>query len=53
MGIVLATQATEIIHAAKDCGKNKVQTDYSLAPDDTGLQRVLSVTRRYYGADFN
>ncbi len=51
MGVVLATQATEIIHAAKDC-ENKVQTDYSLAPDDTGRTRV-SVTRRYYGADFN
>jgi hypothetical protein len=51
MGLVLSTQAPEIIHAAPGC-ENKVQTDYSLAPDDTGRTRV-SVTRRYYGADFN
>jgi hypothetical protein len=51
MAMVLATQTTEIIHAAKDC-ENKVQTDYSLVPDDTGRTRV-SVTRRYYGEDFN
>jgi len=51
MGLVLATQASEIIHAAPGC-ENKVQTDYSLAPDNTGRTR-LSVTRRYYGADYN
>jgi transglutaminase-like putative cysteine protease len=51
MGVVLGTQAAEIVHAAPDC-ENRVQTDYSLAPDNTGRTR-LSVTRRYYGADYN
>jgi hypothetical protein len=51
MGLVLSTQASEIIRAAPDC-ENKVQTDYSLAPDNTGRTRV-SVTRRFYGADYN
>ncbi|HUD49843.1 MAG TPA: DUF3857 domain-containing protein [Candidatus Baltobacteraceae bacterium] len=51
LGLVLSTQASEIIHAAPDC-ENKVQTDYALAPDNTGRTR-LSVTRRYYGADYN
>jgi hypothetical protein len=51
MGLVLSTQASEVIHAAPDC-ENKVQTDYTLAPDNTGRTRV-SVTRRFYGADYN
>jgi hypothetical protein len=51
MGLVLGTQASEIIHAAPDC-ENKVQTDYSLAPDNTGRTRV-TVIRRFYGADYN
>jgi hypothetical protein len=51
IGMVLSTQAPEVIHAAADC-ENKVQTDYTLVPDDTGRTRV-KVTRRYYGGDFN
>jgi transglutaminase-like putative cysteine protease len=51
MGLVLSAQISEIIRAAPDC-ENKVQTDYSLAPDNTGRTR-MSVTRRYYGADYN
>jgi transglutaminase-like putative cysteine protease len=51
LGLVLSTRASEIIHAAPDC-ENKVLTDYSLAPDNTGRTRI-SVSRRYYGADYN
>ncbi|HEY3913591.1 MAG TPA: DUF3857 domain-containing protein, partial [Verrucomicrobiae bacterium] len=51
MGIVLASQAPEILRAAADC-ENRVETDYTLAPDNTGKTRV-SVTRRYYGEDYN
>ncbi|HEY3856015.1 MAG TPA: DUF3857 domain-containing protein [Verrucomicrobiae bacterium] len=51
IGMVLSTQAPEVIHAAAEC-ENKVQTDYTLVPDDTGRTRV-KVTRRYYGGDFN
>jgi hypothetical protein len=51
LGLVLSSQACEVIHAAPDCG-NKVETDYTLALDDTGRTRV-SVTRRYYGGDYN
>ena len=51
LGLVLSSQASEVIHAVPGC-ENKVQTDYTLAPDNTGRTRV-SVTRRYYGADYN
>jgi hypothetical protein len=51
MGLVLASQASEIIHAVPGC-ENKMETVYTLAPDNTGRTRV-SVTRRYYGAEFN
>jgi len=51
LGVVLASQAFEVIHAAAGCG-NKVETDYALAPDNTGRTR-LTVTRRYYGTDYN
>jgi transglutaminase-like putative cysteine protease len=51
MGLVLSTQTPTVIHAVAGC-ENKVQTDYTLAPDNTGRTRV-SVTRRYYGSDYN
>src|ERR1700722_4340964 len=51
MGLVLSSQASEVIHAAPSC-ENRVETDYTLAPDNTGKTR-LSVTRRYYGANYN
>ncbi len=51
IGMVLSTQAPTVIQAAADC-ENKVQTDYTLVPDDMGRTRV-KVTRRYYGGDFN
>jgi transglutaminase-like putative cysteine protease len=51
LGVVLSSQASEVIHALRGC-ENKIETDYTLAPDNTGRTR-LSVTRRYYGADFN
>jgi transglutaminase-like putative cysteine protease len=51
LGLVLATQSTEVIHAAPGCG-NSLETDYTLVPDSTGRTRV-TVTRRYYGGDYN
>ena len=51
LGLVLPGQACEVIHAAPGCG-SRVETDYTLEPDDTGRTRV-SVTRHYYGADYN
>jgi len=51
LGLVLGSQASEIIHAVPGC-ENKMETVYTLAPDNTGRTRV-SVTRRYYGAEFN
>ncbi|HTA29528.1 MAG TPA: DUF3857 domain-containing protein, partial [Candidatus Cybelea sp.] len=51
LGLMLANGAYEVIHAANGCG-NKVETDYALAPDNTGRTR-LSVTRRYFGADYS
>jgi hypothetical protein len=51
MGLVLSSQTPEVIHAAPGC-ENKMETVYTLAPDNTGRTRV-SVTRRYYGAQYN
>ena len=51
MGVTLASQAPVTIHAATNCG-NKVETDYTLTPDETGRTRV-KVTRHYYGNDYN
>jgi transglutaminase-like putative cysteine protease len=51
LGIVLANQASALIHAAPGC-ENKVETDYTLSPDNTGKTRVR-VARRYYGANYN
>ena len=51
LGLVLSSQACDVIHALPGC-ENKIETDYALAPDNSGRTR-LSVTRRYYGANFN
>jgi hypothetical protein len=51
LGLALASQASEVIHAVPGCG-DKLETVYALAPDNTGRTRV-SVTRRYYGAEYN
>ena len=51
LGLVLSSQAYEVIHAVPGC-ENKVATDYALAPDNTGRTRV-SVTRHYFGARYN
>jgi transglutaminase-like putative cysteine protease len=51
LGLVLSSQVCEVIHAAPGCG-NKVETDYTLAPDNTGRTRV-TLTRRYYGDNYN
>jgi hypothetical protein len=51
MGVALASQAPEILRAAPG-SENKVETDYTMTPDNTGRTRV-TVTRRYYGEDYN
>ncbi len=51
LALVLSSQASEVIHAVPGC-ENKMETDYTMAPDNTGRTRV-SVTRRYYGANYN
>jgi transglutaminase-like putative cysteine protease len=51
LSLVLASQTSEIIHAVPGC-ENKMESVYTLAPDNTGRTRV-SVTRRYYGTDYN
>jgi transglutaminase-like putative cysteine protease len=49
-GIVLSTQAPEIIHAASQC-EDKAETDYTLSISDSGKTRI-GVTRHYYGDYF-
>lgn len=49
--LVLATQASDVVHAAKEC-EEKTETLYTLSLDDEGKTR-LGVTRRYYGSDYN
>lgn len=51
LGLLLASQAREVIHATADCGQ-KVETDYTLSLDETGKTR-LAVSRKYYGTDYN
>jgi hypothetical protein len=51
LGLVLSSHASEVIHAIHGC-ENRTETDYTLTPDNTGRTRV-SVTRRYYGFDYN
>jgi hypothetical protein len=51
LGLVLSSQTSEVIHAVPGC-ENRVETDYTLAPDDTGRTRV-NVTRRYFGVNYN
>ncbi len=51
LGVILASQAPEVIHAAGDCAA-KTDNLYTLAVDDHGKTR-LGVTRRYYGTDYN
>jgi transglutaminase-like putative cysteine protease len=50
LGIVLSSQAFEVIKAAKDCG-NKTETDYTLTVSDNGRTRI-GVTRHYFGGNF-
>jgi hypothetical protein len=49
--LVLASQTPDLIHALPGC-ESKVETDYTLAPDNAGRTHV-TVTRRYYGADYD
>ncbi len=51
LGIVLATQARELITAAKDC-EDKHEVDYVLSVSDQGDTRV-KISRQYYGTEFN
>ena len=51
LGLVLSSQACQVIHAAAGC-ENKMEVDYTLAPDSTGRTRV-AVTRLYYGVNYN
>ena len=50
LGIVLSTQASEVIKAAKGC-ENKTETDFTLTVSDNGKTRI-GVTRHYYGGEF-
>ena len=51
LGIVLPSQAWEIIHAAKGC-EDATRTDYTLLLGDGG-RTLLQVSRWYYGENFN
>ncbi len=51
LGLVLATRATEVIKAAKDCA-DKRETEYVLSVSDQGNTRV-KIARHYYGTEFN
>lgn len=51
LGIMLATQNYDVIHAAKDC-RDKTETTYSLSLSDNGKTR-LGITHQYFGGHFN
>ena len=51
LGVVLSTQAWEIIHAAKGC-EDATRTDYTLLLDDSG-RTLLEVSRWYYGENYS
>jgi hypothetical protein len=51
MCLVLASQSSDVVRAAKQC-EEKTETLYTLSLDDDGKTR-LGVTRRFYGPDFN
>jgi transglutaminase-like putative cysteine protease len=49
--MVLPSQQCDVIHAAPGCA-DKMETVYTLSPDDTGKTRV-GVTRHYFGDNYN
>jgi transglutaminase-like putative cysteine protease len=51
LGIVLASQAREVIQAAKGC-QEKTETAYTLSVADDGKAQI-GVARHYYGANYN
>ncbi|MGA2174551.1 MAG: DUF3857 domain-containing protein [Verrucomicrobiota bacterium] len=51
LGLVLSSQRCEVIRAARGCA-DKMETVYTLSPDDTGKTRI-GVTRRYYGENYD
>jgi transglutaminase-like putative cysteine protease len=51
LGIALAGQSSEIIHAAKNC-RNRTETDYTLSVEDDGRTRI-GVVQRFYGDGYN
>jgi transglutaminase-like putative cysteine protease len=51
LAIALATQAFEVVKAAKNC-EDKRDTVYSLAVSDTGKTQVR-ISRHYYGTEYN
>ena len=51
LGIVLTSQASEVIQATKD-GHDQTDTVYALTLDDTGKLQ-MDVTTRYYGGEYN
>lgn len=50
-GIDLASQACEVIHAAKEC-QDKTETVYTVSVADDGKTQI-DVARHYYGANYN
>jgi transglutaminase-like putative cysteine protease len=50
LGLVLSSQAREVIHAAKGC-EDKTETDYALTVSDSGKTRI-GVTEHYYGGNY-
>ena len=51
LGLVLASQESEVVRAAKECAE-KTETLYTLSLEDDGKTR-LDVTRHYYGSVFS
>jgi transglutaminase-like putative cysteine protease len=51
LGLTLATQRREVIHAVKGC-ETRTETDYTLSVSDGGKAR-LGVATRYFGESYN
>lgn len=51
LGVTLASQAVETIHAAADC-RNKIETTYAVSLADNGQARI-TITHDYYGENYN
>ncbi len=51
LGVALASQSIDIIHAAKDCG-DRIEATYVVSLADNGNARI-TITHDYYGGDYN